>query len=74
MRPWDLETNAARMRKATEALQLSWQETNDVWNDSVSQKFCETYLEPLGPAMKLTLDAVGRMQQLVNEIQRDCEE
>ncbi len=73
MRPWDLDTSASQLRKATEDLQLAWEETTEQWQDEVSQSFCERYLEPIGPAMKLSLDAVGRMQQLLNQIQKECE-
>jgi len=73
MRLWDLDTSAARLRKATEGLQIAWEQTGEQWQDQVSQKFCERHLEPLGPAMKLSLDAVGRMQQLLKQIQNECE-
>ena len=73
MRHWDLYTHAAHLRKATEELQIAWQETNELWQDDVSQTFCERYLEPIGPATKLSLDAIGRMRQLLKQIQRECE-
>jgi len=73
MRPWDFDTSAARMRKATEDLQVAWEQNTEQWHDEVSRKFCEQHLEPIGPAMKLSLDAVGRMQQLMNQIQNECE-
>lgn len=73
MKPWDLDTSAAQLRDALDELQLAWRQTGDEWQDPVSQKFCETYLDPLGPALKKTLDAVGQMQQLVNLMTRDCE-
>ena len=73
MGPWDLDTSAARLRKATEELQIAWQQTSELWNDEVSRSFCERSLEPLGPAMKRSMDAVGRMQQLLNQIQNECE-
>jgi len=73
MRPWDLDTGAARLRKATEELQIAWEQTAEQWQDAVSQKFCERHLEPISPAMKLSLDAVGRMQQLMNQIQQEVE-
>lgn len=74
MRPWDLDTNANQLRKAIEELQSVWDETSVHWHDSVSQKFCENHLEPIGPVLKLTFDAVGQMQQLLNQIQRECGE
>lgn len=74
MAQWDLYTNAARIRKATEELQIAWQETTEYWSDDVSRTFCERHLEPIGPATKISLDAVSRMQQLMKQIQQDCEE
>ena len=73
MKPWDLDTSAAHLRDAMDDLQIAWQQTTDSWQDGVSQKFCETHLEPIGPAYKLAIEAIGRMQQLVNQIQRECE-
>ena len=73
MRNWDLLTSAARMRKATEDLQFAWQQTAELWQDDVSQDFCERYLEPLGPTMKMSLDAILRMRRVMNQIQRECE-
>jgi len=74
MRNWDLYTSAARVRKATEDLQVAWQQTAELWQDDVSQAFCERYLEPISPATKTSLDAIQRMRQLMNQIQRECEQ
>jgi len=74
MRPWDLDTSAAQLRDAMEELQQAWQQTDEQWHDAVSQKFCENHLEPIGPALKLALDAVGRMEQLMGQIHRECGE
>jgi hypothetical protein len=62
------------LRKSTEDLQIAWAETAELWQDDVSRTFCERYLEPLGPITKISLDAVGRMQQLLNQIHREVEE
>jgi len=74
MGTWDLHTNTARLRKSTEDLQIAWEQTAELWQDDVSRAFCERYLEPIGPAMKISLDAVGRMQQLLNQIHRELED
>ncbi len=73
MRPWDLDTSSAQLRHAIEDLQLAWQEVSESWHDGVSQNFCEQVLEPLAPACKRSLDAISRVQDLVNRMQRDCE-
>ena len=72
MRPWDLDTSAAHLRDAMDDLQIAWQETSETWQDEVSRTFCENHLEPIGPALKLTLDAAARMQQMLNQMQREC--
>jgi len=73
MRSWDFDTSNSQMRKAVEDLQVAWQETTNDWNDSVSQKFCKEQLEPIVPAMKLANEAIGRMQHLTTQIQKECE-
>ena len=73
MRQCDLDTSAAHLRDALEELQIAWRQTEENWQDSVSQKFCQTHLEPIGPAVKKALEAVGQMQQLVNQAYRECE-
>ena len=70
---WDLDTSSAHLRDAINELQIAWQEASESWNDQVSQNFCETHLEPIGPAMKLSLDAISRMQQILNTMQKECE-
>lgn len=73
MKPWDLDTGAAQMRDALDELQIAWRQAQEQWQDPVSEKFCETHLEPIGPALKKALDAIGQMQQLVGQMTRDIE-
>ena len=73
MRLWDLETSSAQLRDAMEELQLAWEETREHWDDSVSDRFREEYLEPIAPAMKLALDATARMNNLLAHVYRECE-
>jgi hypothetical protein len=74
MKRCDLLTGASRIRHALENLEVVWQQRADSWNDVVSQEFAERHLEPMMPKLKMALDAIGRMQQLMTEVQRDCEE
>jgi hypothetical protein len=73
MRTTDLATSAAYVRDAFDDLQIAWQEASEHWHDEVSRKFCENHLEPLGPVLKLSLDAIARMTQVVGGMHRDCE-
>lgn len=70
----DLYTGAARIRLALENLNHVWQDATDHWNDSVSRAFLEQHIEPLVPVVKNSLDAVTRMQTLLDQAQRDCSE
>jgi hypothetical protein len=73
MATFDLLTGAAHLRDATEELQLAWQQTAEQWNDPVSRKFCQQYLEPIGPSVKMSLDAIGQTGHLIQQMQRECE-
>jgi len=73
MKRCDLFTPAGRIRHALEDLEAAWQRSNDEWDDPVSQRFAEQQLEPMIPRIKLALDAIGRMHQLLTEAQRDCD-
>ncbi|MGD9635821.1 MAG: hypothetical protein AB7G28_11950 [Pirellulales bacterium] len=74
MKKCDLATPAARIRQALENLEVTWQNSTDAWSDPVSQRFAEKQLEPMIPKIKIALDAIGRMHQLLTEVQRDCEQ
>ena len=73
MRKCDLATGASRIRSAWKNVEAVWQEASDEWNDVVSQRFLEHHLEPMIPDVKMALDAISRMDLLMDEVQRDCE-
>lgn len=74
MKKCDLATPAARIRHALENLEVTWQNSTDAWSDPVSRRFAEKQLEPMIPKIKIALDAIGRMHQLLTEVQRDCQQ
>ncbi len=73
MKPCDLDTGSGRIRYGMEELTRAWEDASDFWNDSASRSFREEELDPLIPVVKKSLDAVGRMRQLLHEAQRDLE-
>jgi hypothetical protein len=73
MRPADLYSSAAHIRDAFDELQKAWLDAAEHWNDGVSRSFCENHLEPLAPILKLALDSIGRMSQMVDNMHRDCD-
>ena len=74
MKKVDLVTPASRIRYALETLETHWQRAGQEWDDTVSKRFAERELEPLLPKLKIALDAINRMHNLLTEVQRDCEE
>jgi hypothetical protein len=74
MKRCDLLTPAARIRHALETLEVTWQQASEAWDDPVSKRFAERQLEPMIPKVKIALDAINRMHQLLTEVQRDCEQ
>ncbi len=73
MKACDLQSGASRIRRALERLELAWAEATTEWNDEASRAFAEQHLEPIIPVVKTSLDAVGRMDLLMRQAQRDCE-
>ena len=73
-RKCDLHTGAARIRKGLEQVQRTWHDASDQWNDAVSDRFRTEHLDPLIPDIKLALDAISRMQLLMDEMQKEMSE
>lgn len=72
MKSCDLQSGAGRIRRALEHLEIAWNEASTEWNDEASRAFAEQHLEPIIPIVKTSLDAIGRMDLLLREAQRDC--
>jgi hypothetical protein len=68
-----LYSHGTHIHDAIEELLAAWVEAEQLWNDSVSRRFCEEHLEPLGPIVKLALDSTFRMSHVVNQMHHDCE-
>ncbi len=69
---FDLSSGAAKIRYAMEKLQLVWADTADEWDDQVSRRFAENHLDPIAPSLKNALDAVSRMERLIEQAEREC--
>ncbi len=62
----DLITPSTRLQRATKKVQDKWMLTRETWNDSVSDRFQEKYLEPIVPQMQLTLSAIHELMQVLD--------
>ena len=63
----DLITPATRLQRATKRVQDRWRDTAEVWDDAVSRKFQEKYLDPIVPHMQLALGAIHELMKVLDE-------
>jgi hypothetical protein len=73
MKGWDLTAGAAKLELAVQSLQATTDLLEESWNDEAFQRFRDTHLTPMEPKVKLVLDAVRRLSELLANAQRDCE-
>ncbi len=70
----DLNTGTARLHLAFKTLRLKWEETKAHWHDRTRMQFEEDYLDQVEPTVTSTLEAIGRMTEMLGRAQRDCSE
>ncbi len=71
MKVGDLSSGASKLANALKQLNLKWDAATDTWNDGRAKGFHEENVEPLLPAVKDMLDALGRMAEVFDRAQRD---
>ena len=69
----DLGSPAARIHSSLEDLQLAWANTLEHWQDENSVRFEEECLVPLARTIKLSLDAIGRMNESMQKAEQAVE-
>ena len=63
----DFITPTTRLQKATKRLQDRWLETSEEWNDVMSHKFQERYLDPIMPHIQMTLAAIHELMNVLDD-------
>jgi hypothetical protein len=71
MRHFDLSSGAAKMALALKQLDIKWDSAKESWNDSTSKAFHKEHIDPLMPDVKQTLEAVGRLAEVLARAARD---
>ena len=74
MKHIDLSGGASKMSLALKQLEIKWESAKDTWNDSTSKAFHKEHLEPLRPDVKETLEAIGRLAEVLARAARDVNE
>jgi len=72
MKSGDLTTGPAKLHKAWELLLIRWDETKLVWRDTVSEKFEENYLKPIGDQIQASLDQMRSLTSTLIAAEHDC--
>jgi hypothetical protein len=67
----DLSSGAAKLALALKQLNIKWEQAAETWNDSTAKKFQEDFLVPLTPDVKQTLEAIGRLAEVLDRAERD---
>ena len=73
MRIADLTTGAAKISSAWKTLRVHWEDTKEHWQDGNRQRFEENYIDPIEPQIAATLEAIGRLAEVLQKAERDCE-
>jgi hypothetical protein len=67
----DLSSGASKMALALKQLLIKWESAKESWNDTTSKAFHKDHIEPLTPDVKETLEAVGRLAEVLSRAIRD---
>ena len=62
-----------QLSKGIKDLANRWLETKGAWDDAVSRKFEDRYLQPLEADLKSAASAMDQMAILLSQIRRECE-
>jgi len=67
----DLSSGAGKMALAVKQLHLKWEMARETWDDGTSRAFHKEHIEPLAPRVKETLEAIGRLAEVLARATRD---
>ncbi|MFM8893504.1 MAG: hypothetical protein ACKOTB_18160 [Planctomycetia bacterium] len=67
----DLSSGAGKLALAVKQLHLKWESAREGWDDSTSKAFHAEHIEPLAPRVKETLEAIGRLAEVLARASRD---
>ena len=71
MRVGDLSSGASKLANALKQLHIKWDSATEAWHDARAKAFHKDSAEPLTPAVKETLDGLGRLAEVLDRAIRD---
>ena len=72
MRGCDPTSAAAKLEMALEAIHRARADVSQQWDDPMSRGFDKDFLDPLEPKVKLALDAIHHLSQVLSKAEREC--
>ena len=67
----DLSSGASKMSLAMKQLNLKWESARETWDGATARAFHKEHIEPLPPRVKETLEAIGRLAEVLARASRD---
>lgn len=67
----DLSSGASKMALALKHLHIKWDSATETWDDATSRAFHKEHIEPLSPRVKETLEAIGRLAEVLARASRE---
>jgi hypothetical protein len=74
MKHWDLISGAGRIKRATQHLRQKWTETKTQWTDKAGHDFEQKYLQPLPAHITLTIAAIYKLKEVLDEAANELED
>ena len=63
----DFNSPSTHLRRATQKVQDQWLDTKQQWDDRVSARFQDRYLDPLVPQLQLVASAIHELVEVLNQ-------
>jgi len=67
----DLSSGASKLALALKQLHIKWEAARETWDDGTARGFHKEHIEPLAPKVKETLEAIGRLAEVLARATRD---
>lgn len=64
----------AKLKRAGKDLLASWHAAEALWRDENSRRFQEDYVGPFLAKLRMTQEAMGHLELVLNQIRQDCGE
>lgn len=60
-----------RLRQEQRRLQLSWQDTKNVWDDTASHRFERDHIQGIDATLRAALQALEQLAQVIDQAKRN---